>query len=465
MFPGLGYFGALDSDCLDIPVARAVKSLTLRLGEAAPAHLNLRAIEFHGGSGRLAFGMDDYDAWMSSCNTDAPEFAAKSFMQGCSIHSRAELHPSWTVQLHDPVQVDFVRIRNRPDVWGLRSRSLQVSVESADGGVRVMHDLASDAAQDEAIGMLRRLVGRDDESSGDTIRWDGEVAVLRMQLLDALAEGLRSASLPIDSIPWRHVLQLLDIWSGEAPCEGGWTVLSGFLLAQHRFRQGTSIRAFSRVLANRGRLQRLERELGVLARACGEVPPIVTRHGLSAPNELNREPEPVLDHLSDVLRVLECSGRRPVLAYGTLLGAVRESRFIAHDDDVDVLYLSPATSREEVVEDIAVLRAQLQEQGYRVDSMLPSNLNMHVIDPEKLALVDIFPCWVQDGGLMLHMQRMELRQIAPDIIHPTGRVDLHGRSFPAPADPAAFLEARYGAGWRQSDPYFEWPWKLEETTS
>jgi hypothetical protein len=60
----------------------------------------------------------------------------------------------------------------------------------------------------------------------------------------------------------------------------------------------------------------------------------------------------------------------------------------------------------------------------------------------------------------MHMEGMAIRGISPDIMFPAGIVKLEGETLPAPADPTGFLQERYGAGWKDPDPYHDWPWKL-----
>jgi hypothetical protein len=60
------------------------------------------------------------------------------------------------------------------------------------------------------------------------------------------------------------------------------------------------------------------------------------------------------------------------------------------------------------------------------------------------------------------MESMKVRGIDPAIVYPASQVQLCGRMMPAPADPEAYLEERYGAGWRISDQFFEWPWPLKD---
>ena len=55
--------------------------------------------------------------------------------------------------------------------------------------------------------------------------------------------------------------------------------------------------------------------------------------------------EPLLDAIDEVLAALRTAGVEPFLAYGTLLGAVREGRLLGHDSDADLGYVSRHTTR------------------------------------------------------------------------------------------------------------------------
>lgn len=459
--PGRGYFGALDSDCLEVGVGTKVAALTLRLADPRPMFLNLSGVELEAEDGPIDLDGVEFQAQASSSVKREGGVPASQLLKGGGLHTQAEVGPWWTVRFGQPVDLARIRVRNRADLWGLRSRSLQVIAEDVDAGPVVLYEGGARAAVLES---LRRLnLAAMVAGSPVAALASGRTAVqLRQTLLASLAQRLRAGILPLATTPWRDVVQLLDIWSNHEPGRDEWTALAGFLLAQHGMRRGTAIRALAKVLCTRERLRRLEEEVNVVAAAYARPALTLTRHGFSPVGKLRRNPEIFLDHLGEVVTVLEDMGRKPVLAYGTLLGAVRDGSFITHDDDVDVLYSSPATDRDSVVADLGQVRARLQSLGYRVDSLLPNNLNMHVFHPRSGALMDIFPYWIQADGLMLHMEGMKLRPIRPDIIEPAGSIQLHGRSYPAPGDPVAFLEERYGSGWPVSDPFFEWPWKLED---
>ena len=105
-----------------------------------------------------------------------------------------------------------------------------------------------------------------------------------------------------------------------------------------------------------------------------------------------------------------------------------------------------------------------RRRGFRVVNLLPNSLNMHVIDSRNGAVMDVFPCWEEQERLCMHMESMKIRGIDPAIVYPSGTLSLLGRTLPAPADPEAFLQERYGDGWRVSDQFFEWPWPLKQET-
>jgi len=146
-----------------------------------------------------------------------------------------------------------------------------------------------------------------------------------------------------------------------------------------------------------------------------------------------------------------------MLCYGTLLGAVRENRFLQHDDDVDILYVDGSSTREEALQRKDELVARLRAAGYPADE---TKENFHVAVGG--AGIDVFFCWVADGRLTLMMENRTYRDIAVEIVLPASTVGLYDRVYPAPANPAGLLAERYGEGWTTSNPYHEWPWPLAE---
>ena len=457
--PSLGYFGALPSDCLEVRLPVPVAALRLSLDEPRPGFLNLRGLQFVKDGTPLS--PPAARARQSSTTGGDPENGAANLLALKGIHSGAERAPWWEASFDPPVQADALRVTNRGDVWGSRSRTLRIEATAPDGTVHRVHDGQSEALLRESLAEAARVAGM--APVGSWPRNVGAARRLRDALLSGIAGGLRSGSLALDGPRWPLVVPFLDMSGGqEAPTADAWTVIAGFLLAQAQEKRGTSVKAFAHLLDRRQRLLRLQSEVNTLAVERGLGRLMLTRHGLKAEGALRRDPERFVAHMRAVVEALQALGREPVLAYGTLLGAVRDGEFIAHDDDVDLMARSRAGSRAEVEADVLALKADLEARGFRVEDLLPHSLNLHVIDRRSGTSMDVFPCWEEGGLLQMHMESLKVRGIDPSIMYPPSTIAFRGGTFPAPARPEAFLAERYGDGWATPDPFYEWPWPLKE---
>lgn len=164
--------------------------------------------------------------------------------------------------------------------------------------------------------------------------------------------------------------------------------------------------------------------------------------------------EPLLDAIGTVLGAVEEAGLEPFLAYGTLLGAVREGTFIGHDSDADIGYVSSHDHPFDVVLESFRVQRRLLEMGYEIHRY--SGLAFKVVVRESDGSprgLDVFGGFMLDGNLYLmgevgHPFRREW-------IEPRSEVTLAGRAFPAPAQPEHLLEAMYGESWQVPDPAFK----------
>jgi hypothetical protein len=168
----------------------------------------------------------------------------------------------------------------------------------------------------------------------------------------------------------------------------------------------------------------------------------------------NEHLEPLLDAIGTVLAALEEAGARPFLAYGTLLGAVRQGGFIGHDSDADLGYVSEHDHPVDAALESFRLQRRLTRAGFQISRY--SGLAFKVIVRESDGAtrgLDVFGGFVRDGTLYLMGEvGAPFRR---EWLEPRSEVTLAGRTFPAPREPERLLEAMYGPGWRVPDPAYK----------
>ena len=133
------------------------------------------------------------------------------------------------------------------------------------------------------------------------------------------------------------------------------------------------------------------------------------------------------------------------ICYGTLLGCVRSDDFIAHDDDVDVCFLSDGRNAVAAAEEFAEVVRTLRAEGENV--RLPGGPHFH------WNMLDVFIAWFEDGVLYLYNAGGEC---AESVVLPLRLRQFKGRDVLVPRDPEQFLEVIYGPNWRTPDPMFQW---------
>ncbi|MGW8566295.1 LicD family protein [Isoptericola sp. NPDC055881] len=460
LLPSLGYFGGIGANYLPVRFAGPVSEIRFSLPRDGQRQLDLRGLELFRRGKRVEVDLATATVAQSS---DVTKDDRSPFGLG-GIRTARETGPWWTVRFDTPVDADEVRVFNRLDGYGVRTRALSVAVGRADAGPDLVVTVDSDRVVRQTLELLSRLTGQPVDES--VLASPEAAGTARAEVLARLAQRAREGLLTTDATEQRLLASLLPtdrLGDDEALSDDEWALL-GHLLAAERYRApgtATSMRAFQFVLRSKADLHRLGDEVNRAGEVLGAPRAVLTRHGIVDVGGLREQSDGYIATIEHAAEVLEACGYPTMLAYGTLLGAVREGDFLAHDDDVDLMVPLQAADRAEGEPLLADLRRSLQEKGWRV-SRPNSYTNFHLHDPQTKLHVDVFPLFVDGATTSLHMEKMQLRTIDTDIVLPPRTLTFKGHELLVPARPEAFLAERYGDGWSVADPFYDWPWALRD---
>lgn len=162
----------------------------------------------------------------------------------------------------------------------------------------------------------------------------------------------------------------------------------------------------------------------------------------------------LLDAMTRVLAVLDELGYTVAITGGSLLGAVREGRILAHDDDIDLLvYLGEVAPPDVSIASYALERG-IRARGHEVIRHSDAHLQVLFADdaPGAAAHVDLFLGFHDKG---IYNQPIAVRgSFAEASLLPLTEVELEGISVPSVAEAEEWLALCYGTGWRVPDPTF-----------
>jgi len=166
--------------------------------------------------------------------------------------------------------------------------------------------------------------------------------------------------------------------------------------------------------------------------------------------------EEILDGTQRVLRDLrEVCGVEAYLNYGALLGAIRDGAMIAHDSDTDVCYLSRHESPADLIAESYKIERTMRELGWVLLRMSGGDIKVLLrLSDGRVCHIDIFVAFYVRGTFYQLGNRSG--RLPREVILPVSQVELHGYTFPAPAQPEAMLAFLYGENWRVPDPSFKY---------
>lgn len=472
--PGLLHFGGTDP--LVIPVRTRIRSLRLFLPEEeilSLAGLQLECDE--------AGALPERRATLSSSRD--PEGDPTSLLDGRPVHTRKERLPCWQVRFAAPVAVRRLLVRNRSDMWAARGYGLCAEWEREDGATLGFDNLAVPVLCGRLGALRARLdaaLAEDADGAGDRLALIGALTGLCGGVAAAIdsargdprtlgrhrAAVLARAAATLERAPREDLLRLgplapvLDalIWRGPDEVGGPAaeeTTLAAFVLAVALMRQGCvelrQVAELQRLVPAAGDVVRLEALVGDFVRRMEAAPsPLPVRllpHGLRRSDWAINE-RAYVAALREVLDLLASLGYPGAIGYGTLLGAVRDGRLIAHDDDVDMMVVMRSHEQRDLDRELEALLARLSAMGVRA-SITAGFQFLKVTAPGAGRPVDVFP--IVDTGresVRLYLRNMRFHDLPRSAILPFATLPFYGQAIGVPRAPELFLEKHFGADWR-----------------
>lgn len=455
LFPGLGFFGANSGLMLRIPLGSKVFGIKLAIHSSELTYMNLDGVELYSGGARIF--PKNLPPYIEEVSTDHLSNDQPQLLSFVPIHSCLERDPWWRVFFSSSIHIDEIRISNRPDRWSSRSKSLRLE--------------AVDYSEDPR---WRLLYKNNDEKSAQNVKdylidigciETGEIlnpvdsrrtslALLAARLLEIPVEILIAQK-------WLCILPIIDLWGEEPLSDHELIISSAFIFSQYLQGNDFSFSYLSAKLPSSSEIERLAAKINEMY-GSNFSHYAFSRHGLQKQGRLIAKKDLFIDAARRVIHILEKEGLSPILAYGTLLGAVRDDGFIPHDDDLDILCRVEAYDFESARLVMVELGKLLESADFVVIVPNDTSLNIHVKDELNDIVIDLFPYWDDGIEAYLHMEHMRIRAIPLNSLIPRKQILLYGQMFPIPVHYENFLVNRYGVDWTVSRRYFEWPWSISE---
>ncbi len=180
---------------------------------------------------------------------------------------------------------------------------------------------------------------------------------------------------------------------------------------------------------------------------------ILTRHGIQK-TILDKQPKKFVQTMNLVSEVfkndlnLDC-----IPFYGTLLGIIRDNDFIAHDDDVDMIYLGETSSFEDMLKERDKVIQKLKLHGYKILKVNNNgDYNIHLNINGKL--IDLFPSFLTNNIEISFFSAGKIKVAKLDYFYPLQTIKFYGIDIKIPFNSDKILEVRYGENWKIPDKNF-----------
>lgn len=424
---------------------------------------------------------------VSSVVDSAERGKGESYRRGKYIRTTRQTDPFWEVAFPDAVRVNEILIFNRLIPSGFRGYGICVEIEH-DGETWRFDNLSTEAIKikleqfeaalnafftfleslpAEAREKVTAAVAQARSAASDLLNkvkgavesraWNAdELSAARRALLLAIIKAMEGISRPHaeKAILWGAACLDWLIYRGRGtvdPDEGDLKAVSAIFCAEFL----TKNRVKRSFLMENGRyvntlerseyVETLVNRLYAGAMEDHTVLPIMFRKHSMGGNKLRHQAQAYISSMKEIESEFAKIDYEIAICYGTLLGAVRDHAFIAHDDDVDMVVLLKGGPDATIQSELADITARLTANGVRVGGN-GRFLKVHASVGGKS--VDMFPIERRsETSLGMFMEALKFREVRSDLVLPFKSISFYGESFFGMAQSEEFLADRYGPDW------------------